>query len=108
MTQVPAVDGIMRDHKLWRPDGIAERSRSKNGSQNSKRGWCVLMPADYPPPIRRQQIRPGINKLYGARTAADYDHDRRQVTWSNDDGSLRRLRNFGQRDKLKADRSERI
>jgi hypothetical protein len=61
VTRVPAVDGIMRHHKLWRPDRIAERSRSKNGSQSSKRGWSVLMPADYPPPIPRRQIRPGIN-----------------------------------------------
>ena len=51
----------------------------ENGSQSSKRGSGVLMPADYPAPIRRRQTRPGINKLYGARTAADHDRGRRQV-----------------------------
>ena len=33
----------------------------ENGGQSSKRGSGVLMPADYPAPIRRRQTRPGIN-----------------------------------------------
>ena len=34
----------------------------ENGGQSSKRGgWGVLMPADYPAPIRRRQTRLGIN-----------------------------------------------
>jgi hypothetical protein len=51
----------------------------ENGGQSSKRGWGVLMPADYPAPIRRRQTRPGINNSTALGSTADYDRGRRQV-----------------------------
>jgi hypothetical protein len=59
----------------------------ENGGQSSKRGWGVLMPADYPAPIRRRQTRLGINNSTapGAQLITIAAGDR--FTPSNDHGS---------------------
>jgi hypothetical protein len=81
VTRVPAVDGISRDHKLRPSDGITDDLDRKMAARVAPH--ASRLPAPDPPSTNSAWHQ----QLYGARTAADYDRGRRQVTWSNDDGS---------------------
>jgi hypothetical protein len=81
VTRVPAVDGTRRDHKLRRPDRITDDLGRKMAARVARGGGCPhasRFPAPGPPSTNSAWHQ----QLCSARTAADYDRGRRQVTWS--------------------------